>query len=128
MITSTSAWKPQSTVELTSGEKVARYLCLRSVSQLRDLKKILRLLRITAIPLEFDFVVGVGPTAQSAARVFGQELFRKHLKKATDGIPTNYAYYDYYSFDHGETSSRVIPPESKVLILLDEPKQQMHLK
>jgi adenine/guanine phosphoribosyltransferase-like PRPP-binding protein len=124
------AWLPDKTVLLTGGDKVADYLCIHSMTQLRDLyPDISRLLISTVSTLDFDFILSVGVASQAVAKdIWKASLQRKLHTGDTEGQINFYAYHDYFGFDHGEMAKPIIGQGAKVLLLVDGVRKGDHCR
>lgn len=129
-IKQSSAWLPNQTVLLTGGDKVADYLCIHSMIQMRELyPDISRLLLSMVNTLDFDFILSVGVTSHSVAKDVWKAALQRRIHQGERGSPINfYAYHDYFGFDHGETSKPIIERGAKVLVLVDGVRKGDHCR
>lgn len=126
-IIKTNAWVTAK-VKLSNGEKLNNYLCIHSITQMRDLHlDLLRIIRLYAFRYKFDFVISVGIVYNEFAKIISKDIpFIEGTSLIFKDVGY-YVYYDYFSFDHGESSNKVIKSNSNVLILVDGIRKGDHV-
>ena len=128
-IRTSPAWVSDSVICRSDGDTVTSYLCIHSVTQLRDLSPdISRLVQLLASPFAFDFVLAVGIGCREAALAIGRELPHRLGEGRADYSVHWYAYHDYFSLRHGEADEPSALPGSRVLLIIDGIRKGYHAR
>ena len=127
-IKNTDAWITNTAVKLTGGDIVGEYLCIHSITQMQDIfPDISRLIISMVTTFDFDVVLSVGVASHPVAKKISEYYsITEQTSLSMPKLIPYYIFHDYFGFDHGETTSSMIKPDTKVLLIVDGLRKGEH--